>query len=54
MSVVHPLLKLLPFGKDKGGHQEGDVRAAVAPLHAGWHLEEFLQRHGGVGGGPGG
>ncbi len=28
--LVHPLLKLLPFGKDKGAHEEGDVRAAVA------------------------
>jgi hypothetical protein len=30
MAIVHPLLKVLPFGKDKGGHKEGDVRAAVA------------------------
>ena len=30
MAIVHPLLKVLPFGKDKGGHEEGDVRAAVA------------------------
>lgn len=30
MAVVHPLLKALPFGKEKGGHEEGDVRAAVA------------------------
>ncbi|MHA7208163.1 DUF808 domain-containing protein [Arthrobacter sp. MDT1-65] len=29
LAIVHPLLKLLPFGK-KGGHEEGDVRAAVA------------------------
>jgi predicted DNA repair protein MutK len=29
MAIVHPLLKVLPFGK-KGGHEEGDVRAAVA------------------------
>ncbi|WP_104118682.1 DUF808 domain-containing protein [Arthrobacter sp. B1805] len=29
MAVVHPLLKMLPFGK-KDGHEEGDVRAAVA------------------------
>ncbi|MGJ9404514.1 DUF808 domain-containing protein [Arthrobacter sp. KK5.5] len=30
MSVVHPLLKFLPFGKKKGEHEEGDVRAAIA------------------------
>ncbi|TLM82031.1 DUF808 domain-containing protein [Pseudarthrobacter sp. NamE5] len=30
MSVVGPLLKVLPFGKRKSGHEEGDVRAAVA------------------------
>jgi predicted DNA repair protein MutK len=30
MAIVHPLLKVLPFGKEKGGHEEGDVRAAVA------------------------
>jgi uncharacterized protein len=30
MAIVHPLLKVLPFGKNKGGHEEGDVRAAVA------------------------
>lgn len=30
MAIVHPLLKALPFGKEKGGHEEGDVRAAVA------------------------
>ncbi|MBF0673082.1 MAG: DUF808 domain-containing protein [Salinibacterium sp.] len=29
-AVVHPLLKALPFGKKKGGHEEGDVRAAIA------------------------
>ncbi|WP_104179836.1 DUF808 domain-containing protein [Arthrobacter sp. B0490] len=29
MAIVHPLLKLLPSGR-KGGHEEGDVRAAVA------------------------
>lgn len=29
MAVVHPLLKVLPFGR-KGDHQEGDLRAAVA------------------------
>jgi hypothetical protein len=23
-------VKLLPFGKKKGGHEEGDIRAAVA------------------------
>ena len=27
MAIVHPLLKVLPFGKKKGGHEEGDVRA---------------------------
>ena len=30
MAIVHPLVKLLPFGKKKGGHEEGDIRAAVA------------------------
>lgn len=30
MAVVHPLLKVLPLGKKKGGHEEGDLRAAVA------------------------
>ncbi|GAB3533683.1 DUF808 domain-containing protein [Arthrobacter tecti] len=30
MAIVHPLLKVLPFGKKKGGHEEGDIRAAVA------------------------
>jgi predicted DNA repair protein MutK len=29
MAIVHPLMKALPFGK-KGGHEEGDVRAAIA------------------------
>ncbi len=29
MVVVHPLVKALPFGK-KGGHEEGDARAAAA------------------------
>ena len=30
MAVVHPLLKALPLGKGKGGHEEGDVRAELA------------------------
>ncbi|MUK02339.1 DUF808 family protein [Vibrio cholerae] len=30
MAVVQPLLKALPSSKKKGGHEEGDVRAAVA------------------------
>ena len=30
MAVLHPLLKVLPFGKKEGGHEEGDVRAAIA------------------------
>jgi hypothetical protein len=30
MAVVGPLLKALPFGNKKGGHEEGDVRAAAA------------------------
>ena len=30
MAVLHPLLKALPFGKDKGQHEEGDVRAELA------------------------
>jgi predicted DNA repair protein MutK len=30
LAILHPLLKVLPFGKKKGGHEECDVRAAVA------------------------
>ncbi len=30
MAVVQPLLKVLPFGKKKGGHEEGNAHAAVA------------------------
>lgn len=30
LAVVHPLLKVLPFGKKKGGHEEGDIRAELA------------------------
>ncbi|OAE02894.1 DUF808 domain-containing protein [Arthrobacter sp. OY3WO11] len=30
MTVLHPLLKALPFGKEKGQHEEGDVRAELA------------------------
>ena len=30
MAVVHPLLKALPLGTGKGGHEEGDVRAELA------------------------
>ncbi|MFJ5698982.1 DUF808 domain-containing protein [Arthrobacter sp. NPDC093139] len=30
MVIVHPLLKALPFGKKKGGHEEGDIRAELA------------------------
>jgi predicted DNA repair protein MutK len=30
MAVVGPLLKVLPFGNKKGGHEEGDVRASAA------------------------
>ncbi|MDQ0692222.1 DUF808 domain-containing protein [Arthrobacter sp. W4I7] len=33
MAVLHPLLKALPFGKEKGGHEEGDVRAALGGHH---------------------
>jgi predicted DNA repair protein MutK len=29
LAIVHPLLAMLPFGA-KGGHEEGDLRAAVA------------------------
>ena len=36
MAIVHPLLKVLPFGKKKGGHhEEGDVRAAIAGFRPG-------------------
>jgi hypothetical protein len=35
MAVVHPLLHA--FGKKKGGHEEGDVRAAVAGYRPGKH-----------------
>ncbi|WP_026550930.1 DUF808 domain-containing protein [Arthrobacter sp. Br18] len=34
MAIVHPLLKMLPFGK-KGEHEEGDVRAAIAGYRPG-------------------
>ncbi|MEJ1179689.1 MULTISPECIES: DUF808 domain-containing protein [unclassified Pseudarthrobacter] len=30
VAVVGPLLKVLPFGKKKKGHEEGDVRAVVS------------------------
>lgn len=30
MAVLHPLLKALPFCKEKGQHEEGDVRAELA------------------------
>jgi predicted DNA repair protein MutK len=30
MAIVHPLLKALPFGNKKGGHEEGDIRAELA------------------------
>ena len=30
MAIVHPLLNALPFGKKKGGHEEGDIRAELA------------------------
>ena len=33
MAVLHPLLKALPFGKGIGGHEEGDVRAALGGHH---------------------
>ncbi|GER22114.1 ABC transporter [Zafaria cholistanensis] len=34
MAIVHPLLKVLPFGR-KGGHEEGDLRAAAAGYRPG-------------------
>lgn len=33
MAILHPLLTVLPFGKKKDGHTEGDIRAAVAGHH---------------------
>ncbi len=30
MAVLQPVLKALPFGKEKAGHEEGDARAAAA------------------------
>ncbi|WP_411721764.1 DUF808 domain-containing protein [Mycetocola sp.] len=30
MAILHPLFKVLPFGKGKGEHEEGDGRAAIA------------------------
>lgn len=30
MAVLQPLLKVLPVGRKKGGHEEGDIRAATA------------------------
>ncbi|MBV1780093.1 DUF808 domain-containing protein [Paeniglutamicibacter sp. ABSL32-1] len=35
MAIVHPLLKALPFGKTKGGHEEGDIRAEIAGYRPG-------------------
>jgi predicted DNA repair protein MutK len=35
MAIVHPLLKALPFGKAKGGHEEGDLRAEIAGYRPG-------------------
>ena len=35
MAIVHPLLKVLPFGKKNGGHEEGDVRAEIAGYRPG-------------------
>ena len=37
MAIVHPLLNALPFGKEKGKHEEGDLRAAVAGYRAPKH-----------------
>jgi uncharacterized protein len=33
MAILHPLLKVLPLGKKKGGHEGGDGRAAAAAGH---------------------
>ncbi|GAA3288089.1 DUF808 domain-containing protein [Arthrobacter citreus] len=30
MAILHPLMKVLPFGKKKDGHETGDTRAAIA------------------------
>jgi uncharacterized protein len=30
MVILHPLLKVLPFGKKKDAHEEGDLRAAIS------------------------
>jgi hypothetical protein len=30
MAILHPLMKVLPFGKKKDGHEASDTRAAVA------------------------
>jgi predicted DNA repair protein MutK len=35
MAVLGPVLKALPFGKKKGGHEEGDVRAELAGYRPG-------------------
>ena len=43
MAIVHPLLKALPFGKDKGGHEEGDVRAAIAGYRPKKHNADSAQ-----------
>ena len=40
MAVLHPLLKALPFGKDKGQHEEGDVRAELAGYRPTKHKED--------------
>lgn len=35
LAVVHPVLHALPFGKSKGSHEEGDVRAELAGYRPG-------------------
>ncbi|WP_258803473.1 DUF808 domain-containing protein [Pseudarthrobacter sp. NS4] len=37
MAIVGPLLKALPIGKKKGGHEEGDIRAELAGYRPGKH-----------------
>ncbi|TLM81206.1 DUF808 domain-containing protein [Pseudarthrobacter sp. NamE2] len=45
MAIVGPLLKVLPFGKKKGGHEEGDARAAVAGHRPAAPGADSAQRH---------
>jgi len=40
MAILHPLVKVLPIGKKKDGHEEGAVRAAVAGYRPSKHDDD--------------